>query len=157
MSKLDVGNIKIELSLPPKATAIFKKQRASSIPLQLQERVQHLLDILTQFEINPPANTDSLTRGNTIINPVIIPKKGESLKIFSGARQVYSMIDDTECSWPIEPIQNILTWIEGQNFSLADMNSAYNQMPLDYPSQRLTILLSPDKNTALNDCFPVFL
>ena len=37
-SKFDVGNIKIELSLTLMATAIFKKQKASSISLQLQER-----------------------------------------------------------------------------------------------------------------------
>ena len=45
-SKSDVGKIKVELNLPRKATAIFKKQRATRIPHQLQDRVQHLLDIL---------------------------------------------------------------------------------------------------------------
>ena len=51
------------------------------------------------------------------------------------------MIDETKCSWPIEPIQIILTRIEGPIFSLADMNSAYNQMPHNKPSQRLTNFL----------------
>ena len=50
-SKFDVGKIKVELNLPLKTTAIFKKQRAARIPLQLQERVQHLLDIPTHFDI----------------------------------------------------------------------------------------------------------
>ena len=36
-SKFDVGMIKVELNLPLKATAIFKKQRATRIPIQLQE------------------------------------------------------------------------------------------------------------------------
>ena len=48
------------------------------------------------------------------------------------------MIDETKCSWPNEPIQIILTRIKGPIFSMADMNSAYNQMPLDKTSQRLT-------------------
>ena len=48
------------------------------------------------------------------------------------------MIDKTKCSWPIEPIQVILTRIKGPIFSITDMNSLYNQMPLDKPSQRLT-------------------
>ena len=48
------------------------------------------------------------------------------------------MIDERKCSWPIEPIQVILTRIKGPIFSIADMNSAYNQMPLDKPSQRLS-------------------
>ena len=48
------------------------------------------------------------------------------------------MIDETKCCWPIEPIQVILTRIKGQIFSIADMKTAYNQNPLDKPSQRLT-------------------
>ena len=137
-SKFDVGKIKVELNLPLNATAIFKRQIATRIPLQLQDRVQHLLDIIPHFDIIALVNTDSLTTGNTFINPVIILKKGKSLKIVLDARQLYTMIDETKSSWPIEPIQVILTRIKGQIFSIADMNSAYNQMPLDKPSQRLT-------------------
>ena len=40
--------------------------------------------------------------------------------------------------WPIEPIQVILTKINGKYFTTVDMNSAYNQMPLDEQSRRLT-------------------
>ena len=106
-SKFDVGKIKVELNLPLKATAIFKKQRATRIPFQLQDRVQHLLDILTHFDIIAPVNTDSLTTGNNFINPVFILKKRESLKIVLGARQLNTMIDETKCRWPIEPVQII--------------------------------------------------
>ena len=67
-SKFDVGKIKVELNLPLEATAIFKNQRATRIPLQLQDRVQHLLDILTHFDIIAPVNTDSLATGNPFIN-----------------------------------------------------------------------------------------
>ena len=48
------------------------------------------------------------------------------------------MIDETKFSWPTERIQIILTRIKELSFSIADMNSAYNQMTLDKPSQRLT-------------------
>ena len=51
------------------------------------------------------------------------------------------MIDETKCSWPIEPIQIKLTRIKGPNVSLANIKSAYNQMPLDKPSQRLTYVV----------------
>ena len=37
-SKFDVGKIKVELNLHTKATAIFKKQRTTRVPLQLQDR-----------------------------------------------------------------------------------------------------------------------
>ena len=132
------GKFKLELNLPLKATAIIKKQRATRIPLQLQDRLQQLLDIFTHFDIIAPVNTDSLTTGSTFINPVLILKKGESLKIVLDARQLNTMIDEAKCSWPTEPIQVILSRIKGSIFSVADMNSAYNQMPLNKPSQRLT-------------------
>ena len=68
-SKFVVGKIKLELNLPLKARAIFIKQGATRIPLQLQDRVQHILDILTYFGIIAPVKTDSLTTGSTFINP----------------------------------------------------------------------------------------
>ena len=74
-SKINFGKIKVELNLTLKATAIFKKQRATRITLQLQDRVQHLLDILIHFDNMAHVNTDSLTTGNTFINPVIMLKK----------------------------------------------------------------------------------
>ena len=137
----DVGKIKVELILPLKTTAVFKKQKSTHISLQLQDRVQHLLDFLTHFDIITPVNTDSLTTGTTFINPVIVLKKGESLKIVLDARQLNTIIDETTCSWPIEPIQITRTRIKGPMFSIADMKSAYNQMLLDKPSQRLTIFV----------------
>ena len=66
---------KVELNLPLKATAVFKKQRATRFPLQLQDSVPHLLDSLTHFDIIAPVNTDSLTTGSTVINPGITLKK----------------------------------------------------------------------------------
>ena len=123
--------------MPLKATAVFKKQRATRIPLQLQVRVQHLLDIITHFIIIAFVNTDSLTTGYTFVNLVIILRKAESLKFVLDARQLNSMFEETKCSSPIEPTQIIFTRNNGPFFSIADMNSAYNQMPPDKPSQRL--------------------
>ena len=74
-SKFEVGKFKVELNLPIKSKVVFKKLRATRIPLQLQEQVQNLLYILTQFDIIAPVNTDSLTTGSTFINPVTILKK----------------------------------------------------------------------------------
>ena len=107
-SKFDVGKIKVELNLPLKATAIFKKQRANRILLKLQDRVHQLIDILTHFDIIAAVNTDYFTTGNTFINPVIIVKKGESIKIVLDARQLNTLFDETKCIWPIEPIRILI-------------------------------------------------
>ena len=92
---------------------------------------------MSHFDIIAPVNTDSLTTGNTLVNPAIKLKKGKLRKIVVDNRQLNTMIDKTKCIWPTVPIQLILTRIKGP-VSIADMNSAYNQMPLDKPSQRLT-------------------
>ena len=93
--------------------------------------MNRLLDILEQYKIISPVNKEEQPKGNTFINPVIILAKGESLKIVLDARYLNSLIDESKCNWPIEPIQVILTKINGKYFTTADMNSAYNQMPLD--------------------------
>ena len=137
-SKIDVGKISSTVHLPLKADAIFKKQRASKVPIDLHDKVNRLLDIIEQYEIISPVNKEEQPKGNTFINPVIILAKGESLKIVLDARYLNSLIDESKCNWPIEPIQVILTKINGKYFTTADMNSAYNQMPLDEQSRRLT-------------------
>ena len=48
------------------------------------------------------------------------------------------MIDEPKCNWPIEPVDVALTRINGTIFTTADLNSAYNQMPLDEESMRYT-------------------
>ena len=112
-----------------KPNANFKKQRASKVPILLHDKVNRLLDILEQYEIISPVNKEEQPKGN--INPVIILAKGESLKIALDAGYLNSLIDESKGNWPIEPIQVILTKINGKYFTTADMNSAYNQMPLD--------------------------
>ena len=50
-SKFDVGKISSSLNLPLKTDAVFKKQRASKVPIHLHDKVNRLLVILEQYEI----------------------------------------------------------------------------------------------------------
>ena len=146
-SKFDVGKISSSLHLPLKPDAVFKKQRASKVPIHLHDKVNRLLDILE------PVNKEEQPKGNTFINPVIILAKGESLKIVLDARYLNSLIDESKCNWPIEPIQVILTKINGKYFTTADMNIAYNQMPLDEQSRRLTQFVIGNQQYEFNRLF----
>ena len=56
-------------------------------------------------------------------------------------------------NWPIEPIQVILTKINDKNFTTTDMNSAYNQMPLDKQSRRLTQFVIGNQQYEFNRLF----
>ena len=86
-------------------------------------------------------------------NPVIILAKGESLKIVRNARYLNSLNDESKCKGPIDPIHVILTKINGKNFTTADMNSAYNQMPLDEQSRQLTKFVFGNQQSELNRLF----
>ena len=85
-SKFDVGKVKLPLRLHLKPDAVFKKQRASKVPNDHQDKVNRLLRILEQYEIISPVNKKEHAKGNTFINPVIILAKSESLKIVFDAR-----------------------------------------------------------------------
>ena len=50
-SKFDVGKNNSPLNLPLKLDAVIKKQRASKVPIHLQDKVNRLLEILEQYEI----------------------------------------------------------------------------------------------------------
>ena len=152
-SKFDVGKVSSSLHLPLKPDVVFKKQRASKVPIHLHDKVNRLLNILEQYEIISQVNKEEQPKGNTFINPVIILAKGESLKIILDARYLNSLIDESKYNWPIEPIQVILTKINGTYFTTADMNSAYNQMPLDEQSRRLTQFVIGSQQYEFNRLF----
>ena len=115
-TKFDVGKTKVKLNLPMKTDAIFKKQRIRKLPIHLGERIQKLLDVLKKYDIIAPVNKEQLSTGNTFTNPVIILRKGESLKIVLDARYLNSMIDESKCNWSIEPVDVALTRIKGAIF-----------------------------------------
>ena len=152
-TKFDVGKISSSLRVPLKPDAVSKKQRASKVPIHLHDKKNRLLDILEQYKIISPVNKEEQPKGKTFINPVIILAKGESLKIVLDARYLNSIIDESKCNWPIEPIRVILTKINGKYFTTADMNSAYNQMPLDEQSRRLTQFVIGNQQYEFNRLF----
>ena len=57
-AKFDVGKISSSLHLPLKPDAVFKKQRASKVPIHLHDKVNRLLDILEQYKIISPVNKE---------------------------------------------------------------------------------------------------
>ena len=152
-SKFDVGKYCSSLHLPLRFDTVFKKQKASKVPIHLHDKVNRLLNILEQYEILSPVNKEEQPKSNTFINPVIILAKSESLKRVLDARYLNSLIDESKCNWPIEPIQVILTKINGKYFTTADMNSAYNQIPLDKQSRQLTQFVIGNQQYEFNRLF----
>ena len=121
-TKFDVGKTKVKLNLPMKKGAIFKKQRVSKVPIQLRDRTQKVLDLPKKYDIILPVNKEQRSPGNTFTNLVIILRKVESVKIVD-AQYLNSMIDESNCNWPKEPVDVALTRIYGTIFTTADLNS----------------------------------
>ena len=48
-SNFDIRKILSPLYLLPKTNAVFKKQRASKVPIHLQDKINRLLEILEQL------------------------------------------------------------------------------------------------------------
>ena len=113
-----------------KKDAILKKQRVSRAPIHLRDRITKLLDGLKKYYSISPVNKEQLAMGNTFTNPVIILQKGESVKIVLDARYLNSMIDESKCNWPIEPVDVALIRIIGTICTNADLDGAYNQILL---------------------------
>ena len=151
--KFDVLKVKSPLHLPLKLDAVFKEQRSSKVPIHLHDKINSSLDIIEQYEIISPVNQEEQPKGNTFINPVIILAKRESLKIILDARYLISFFDESKRNWSIEPIQVILTKINGKSFTTADLNNAYIQMPLDEQSRRLTQYVIGNQQYEFNRLF----
>ena len=54
------------------------------------------------------------------------------------ARYLNSITDTSNCSWPLKPLQFLMTRINGSYFTSSDLSCAYHQVPLTDESQKLT-------------------
>ena len=64
--------------------------------------------------------------------------KNNYVKLVINARYLNSVTDLTNYSWPLEPVQMIMTRVNGKFFSVSDLSCAYHQVPLSFETQKLT-------------------
>ena len=64
--------------------------------------------------------------------------KNDYVKLVIDARYLNSMTRLTYCSWPLEPVQMIMTMVIVNVFSVRDLSCAYDQLPLSPETQKLT-------------------
>ena len=76
--------------------------------------------------------------GSVFVNPIILIPNADHVKLFINARYLNSITDLTNYSWPLEPVQMIMTRINGKYFTASDLSSAYHQVPLSPEAQKLT-------------------
>ena len=76
--------------------------------------------------------------GSLFVNLIILMPKSYYVKLVIGARFLISVTDLTNYSWPLEPVQMIMTRVNGKLFSVSDLSCAYHQVPLSPETQKLT-------------------
>ena len=83
--------------------------------------------------------------GTEFINPVIILPKGDKVKLVIDARYLNSITDLSSYHWPLEPMDTLLTRVNGKIFTTSDMANAYHQVPLTEATSKLCSFVIGDK------------
>ena len=126
---------KLLVTLKPKVE--LKQQRPSKVPLYLKEKLEKQFTQLKDADIIREMCDDD-EMGSLFVNPIILMPKKDYVKLVIDARYLNSVTDLTNYSWPLEPVQMIMTRVNGKGFSVSALSCAYHQVPLSSETQKLT-------------------
>ena len=135
--KFDVGKTRQKFLLTLKPNVELKRQRPSKVPLLLNEKLEKLLTQLKDADIIREMGDDD-EMGSLFVNPIILMPKSDYVKLVIDARSLNSVTDLTNYSWPLEPVQMIMTRVNRKFFSVSDLSCAYHEVPLNPETQKLT-------------------
>ena len=76
--------------------------------------------------------------GSLLVNPIIQLPKADYVKPVIDARYLNSITNLTNYSWPLEPVQIVMTRINGKNFTASDLSCGYHQVPFSPETQKMT-------------------
>ena len=133
----DVGKITREIHVKLKKDAELRKQRHFKVPLHYWDRLEFLLNEVQRAGIVREMGSD-VEMGWLFTNPIIILPKGDTVKLVIDARYLNSITDSSNYSWPLEPVQMLLTRLDGVYYTISDLASTYNQVPLSEDTKKLT-------------------
>ena len=123
-------------------------QRPSKVPIQYRDKLNVLLKELKKHYITLSPH-DKPVYGTTYLNPLIIIPKGDTIKCVLDARHLNSNTEQSDLSWPIEPLAPQLARANKKYKSDIDLVYAYAHTPLDKDTIKLTSFSSGDKLFAL--------
>ena len=133
----DVGKTRQKFHVTLNPNVELKRQRPSKVPLHLKEKLEILLTQLKEADIIREMGDDD-EMGSLSVNPIILMPKNDYVKLVIDARYLNSVTGLTNYSWPLEPVQMIMTRVNGKVFSVSDLSCAYHQVPLSPETQKLT-------------------
>ena len=133
----DVGKITREFHVKLKKDAELRKQRPSKTPLHYRDRLEILLNEPQRGGIIREMGSD-VEMVSLFTKPIITLPKGDTVKLVIDARYLNSITDLSNYSWPLEPVQMLLTRLDGVYYTTSDLASACNQVPLSEDTKKLT-------------------
>ena len=135
--KFVIGQTKQKFHLTLKPNSELRKQRPSKCPLHLKHKLEKLLGQLQDSgTIREMGDDDEL--GSLSANPLILLSKADYVKLVIDARYLNSITNLTNYSWPQEPVQMIMTRINGIYFTASDFSCAYHQVSPTPETQKMT-------------------
>ena len=127
--KFDVGKTRQKFHVTLKPNVELKRQRPNKVPLHLKEKLEKLPTKLKDADIIREMGDDD-EMGSLFVNPIILMPKSDYVKLVIDARFLNSVTELTNYSWPLEPVQMIMTRVNGKFFSVSDLSCPYHQVPL---------------------------
>ena len=118
-----MGKTRQNFHVTLKPNVELKRQRPSKVPLHLKEKLGKLLTQLKDADIIRKMGDDD-EMGSLFVNPIILTPKNDDVKLVIDARYLNSVTDFTNYPWPSEPVQMIMTRVNGKKFSVSDLSCA---------------------------------
>ena len=146
--KNDVGKISTPFRIRLKPNAQLMTQRPSKVPIHYRDKLNVLLKELEKYNIIKQIGSspqDKPVYGTTYLNPLIIIPKGDTIKCVLDARHLNSNTEQSDESWPIEPLAPQLARANKKYKSAIDLMYAYAHTPLEEDTIKLTSFSSGDK------------
>ena len=146
--KNDVGKISTPFRIRLKPNAQPMTQRPSKVPIHYRDKLNVLLKELEKYNIIKQIGSspqDKPVYGTTYLHPLIIIPKGDTIKCVLDARHLNSNTEQSDESWPIEPLAPHVARANKKYKSAIDRMYAYAHKPLDEDTIKLTSFSSGDK------------
>ena len=110
------------------------------MPLHLKDNLEKLLTQLKDADIIREMGDDD-EMGSLFFNPIVLMAKNDYVKPVIDARYLNSVTDLIKYFWPLEPVQMIMTRVNGKFFAVSDLSCAYHEVPFSFETQKLTNFL----------------
>ena len=135
--KFDIGQTKQKLHATLESNSELKKQPPSKCPLHLKDTPEKLLGQLQDSGIIREMGDDD-ELGSLFVNPIILLPKANYVQLLIIDRYLNSIINLTNYSWQLEPVQMIMGRISGKYFTASYLLCAYHQVFLPPETRKLT-------------------